>query len=262
MQVIGLDGRNLILPEGTGVATYAAMLARCLGLIGLRAEVLMGQPPRARAVRWVDAAVPGMRLTRLAPPSAQGWRIRTAPDVFRTAQVHFDVWRRFRSVTGAVQPDLMHWTYPLPLRFAGRPNIYTVHDLIPLLHSDLTAIDPLRTRRMLACIVRTADHVVTVSEATRRELIETLGARPERVTNTWQAVDVAGAADALPGGVSAGAYWLCVGTVERRKSLRRVIEAWQSSATPYPLVVAGPDGWQASEQMPAWAYGGSCACRG
>ena len=174
---------------------------------------------------------------------------RHAPDVFRVAQVHFDLYGRLRGVGGRGLPDVMHWTYPLPLVMPGRRNVYTVHDLIPLLHPTLTGIESGRFRRMLGVVLRAADQVVTVSEATRGELISHLGLDPARVTNTLQAVDVRGAVDAGVPGLVRREYWLHVGAVERRKNLRRLIAAWRASGTVHPLVLAGPDGWMAAETL-------------
>ncbi len=169
--------------------------------------------------------------------------------MFRIAQVHLDLYGRPLTLRGRNGPAAMHWTYPLPLRFAGRPNLYTVHDLIPLLHPDLTGIEAGRFRRLLTAVLRRADHVVTVSDATRTELIRELGLDPDQVTNTWQAIDVSGATASGVPGLRPGCYWLHVGAVERRKNLRRVIAAWRASGTAHPLVLAGPDGWQAAETL-------------
>ncbi|MFP5455568.1 MAG: glycosyltransferase family 4 protein [Alphaproteobacteria bacterium] len=42
-----------------------------------------------------------------------------------------------------------------------------------------------------------------------------------------------------------------MGSVEPRKNLARLVQAWRRSCVPYPLVIAGPDGWRASEILPA-----------
>ena len=238
---VGIDGRNLALRHGTGVATYGSVLARCLPAIGVEPEILQAGPPRSRAARWAVAALGG---TSQAHSMSGGW---TADDLFRTAQVQFDVWRRLRPVHFDRPPDIMHWTSPLPLRALGCPNIVTLHDLIPVLHPGLSDTAPARLRRMLRLIVQTADHVVTVSDATRDEAMRHFGLRPGRITNTWQAVVVEGAELGTPSGLAAGQYWLHVGVVERRKNLVRLIQAWRASGVAGTLVLAGPDGWQAAD---------------
>lgn len=235
---VGLDGRNLALARGTGVATYAATLARGIAAAGLTPAVLEAGATRGRARRWLAAARPDGH---------------PAEDLFRTAQVHFDLWGTLRPVRRPHPPALMHWTYPLPLHWPGIPNLYTVHDLIPLVHPTLTGIDGARTARMLSRIAAAATRLVTVSDASARELSAALGIDPARITNTYQAVDVSGADPAPPPGLLPRAYWLHVGAVERRKNLPRLIAAWHASGTAHPLVLAGPDGWMAGETLDAAA---------
>jgi glycosyltransferase involved in cell wall biosynthesis len=244
---IGIDGRNLGLVSGTGIATYGAVLSSALPLIGMEAAVLRAGPAQGRPSRWLAA---GRGRGSWAHGAPGGW---VADDLFRIAQIQFDMGRGPRAVWLGPTPDVMHWTSPLPLRAIGCPNLVTLHDLIPLLHPGLTGTKPARQRRMLSLIVALADHIVTVSEATRLEAIRHLRLAPERVTNLWQAVDVAGAAVATPGGLVPGGYWLHVGAVERRKNLVRLIEAWRASGVAGPLVLAGPDGWQAAEVTAACA---------
>jgi glycosyltransferase involved in cell wall biosynthesis len=210
----------------------------------------------ARARRWASALPP---WPRRADPLADDGSVRVARDVFRIAQVHFDIHGRPLMLRSDRPPPLMHWTYPLPLRFLGVPNLITVHDLIPLLHPDLSPIPRERFRRMLARLSREAAHLVTVSEASRREIISVLGCPGDRVTNTWQSVelpgwteeeaeqatrDAAGAAGLEPDG-----YLLHVGTIERRKNIGRLIEAHRASGVRARLVLVGPDGWRAAEEL-------------
>jgi glycosyltransferase involved in cell wall biosynthesis len=178
-----------------------------------------------------------------------------ARDVFRRAQVHFDIYGRYLRLRGPAPPALMHWSYPLPLRFAGVPNLYSVLDLIPLLQPDLTPIAQARAARLLHRLRHEAAHLVTISETSRREIITTLGWPAERVTNTFLAVDVpeqnpvqvqmACAAAGLQG----DGYFLHVGTVERRKNIARLLAAYRTSGSTRALVLAGPDGWGAAEEL-------------
>ena len=129
-----LDGRSGRLALGTGVATYAGVLEAALPLAGCVGEVLVEGADRGRMRRWLRALGGGAWV---APLSG---RERAGGDLFRTAQVEFDLRRRFAGVRDGDPPDVMHWTYPMPLRFLGVPNVYTVHDLIPLLHPALTPV--------------------------------------------------------------------------------------------------------------------------
>ena len=246
-----VDGRIAGQPGGTGVATYATALAAAIPLAGYGLEVLTASPAnRGRAARWLQALRTGER-----PVPANGDGVRRAGDAFQVAQVHFDLRRRYLPVADrAAPPALMHWAYPLPMAFRGVPNIYTVHDLIPLLHPALTGIAGPRMRRLLGQLRRHAAHLVTVSEASRSEIIRELGWPPERVTNTYQAVaDTAPPPDVVADslatlGLQPGGYVLQAGTVEPRKNVRRAVEAHRASGLAVPLVVAGPDGWNAAAE--------------
>ena len=66
----------------------------------------------------------------------------------------------------------MHWTYPMPAVLRGAVNIYTVHDLIPQITPELTPIARARHRAILKGVLSVADHIVTVSETSRRAIID------------------------------------------------------------------------------------------
>ncbi len=255
---IGVDRRLVRAGNGTGASTYADGVRRAVCRSG---RSLLELTDAAGA-----APVPAGR-TRLWAAALAPWRVRAAPqrgglvaaDVFRRAQVHFDVYGRYLRLHAAVLPSLMHWSYPLPLRLAGVPNVYSVLDLIPLLQPELTPIRQARARRMLRRLRHEAAHLVTISETSRREIIATLGWPADQVTNTslaveppsWTAAEAA-AARALATesvGVAEGDYFLHVGTVERRKNIGRLIEAYRQSGSRRALVLAGPDGWQAAAEM-------------
>ena len=250
-----LDGRNQALPNGTGVQNYATNLAVDLCRFGGCAGVLLdgraGKPARGGMARYARAASPfGSRASLMAeaPEGFSGaWMAR---DVFRTAQIHFDIYDRLHRVRSDCLPGIMHWTYPLPLVFEGAPNIYTIHDLIPLTHPSLTGIDSRRFARIVRKIVSRADHIVTVSEASRRDIMAMLGVSPDQVTNTYQAVTLPGPANRSGASPQTG-YFLFCGTLEARKNLVRLIAAYEASGSDTPLILAGPDGEGAAEMLGA-----------
>lgn len=270
---VGIDGRNLSLSAGTGVATYARVLAETLATLGARPELILAQPPGAapspgsRLRRWARAAShASLRAEPLPPGAGDGptvgpfGRVRVVEDVFRVARVHFDVYRRLLPLASLDPPAVMHWTYPMPLRFRQAINLYTIHDLIPLDESVPTDTPRAWHRRLLTRIVRSADHIVTVSESARRDIIRELGCPEDKVTNTYQ---VSGLPDALldrPAptvaaeiaaavGLPIGGYFLFVGSIEPRKNLRGLIEAHRASGAVRPLVVVGPPGWRAADEL-------------
>jgi glycosyltransferase involved in cell wall biosynthesis len=140
------------------------------------------------------------------------------------------------------------------MRLQGSRNIYCVHDLVPLLHPGLTAIDQGRMGRLLGRLRHEASHIVTVSEQSRQDILATLGWPADRVTNTYQAVFLPKVPEAQVAerfGLVRDGYFMHVGTIEPRKNIARLIEAYRASGLSVPLVLAGPDGWGAPGELAA-----------
>ncbi len=209
--------------------------------------------PAAR-LRRLLAAVPQGRTAR--PVRHEGEPAWLSPDLFRVAQVHFDLYRRPLAVRLAEPPAIMHWTYPLPLHLPGVPNLVTVHDLIPLLQPELTGIASGRMERLLRAAVARAEAVVTVSETVRADIVRRLDLPPGRVVNLYQGVDLPPAllaeSEAVAAPCPAGSF-VCVGSVERRKNVGRLITAHGRSGSRRALVLVGPDGYGASAELAALA---------
>jgi glycosyltransferase involved in cell wall biosynthesis len=253
---ICIDGRNLALRDGTGVTTYALTLAENLYRTGRTAEVLLDVPEgtvsrSGRSSRWLQACWPGARKARALDTRPHGFtRALLAPDAYRLAQVYFDIQRRLLTISSRQPPALMHWTYPLPLTFRGTLNVYTIHDLIPLRTPDLTGIGAARFGRIVRTIARQADHIVTVSEFSRQEIINLLGIVETRVTNTYQPVNLPPGIRNVPPPTLQGHFLFC-GSIEPRKNVARLIKAYRASGAAAPLILAGPDGWRAAEALAA-----------
>lgn len=253
---IGLDARRRPAVGGTGVDTYREVLRATLERLGAHTHRLSdveGKGVRnARVRRWLRAVSRTDRAASSAPRIETSW---VREDVFREAQAHFSLYGRLLPVRVPDPPDLMHWAYPLPLRLVGARNVYTVHDVIPWRSPQLTGISRRRFVRLLTCVAAAADYIVTVSEHSRTELLEMLDYPAERVVNTYQAMAPVEAPDALPEGLAAGRYLLFCGSVEPRKNVAGLIAAHRRSRVELPLVIVGPDGWRAREEL-AGADGG------
>lgn len=243
-----LESRMLHDMSGTGVATYARVLAACLAEAGAVPLVLDdgrggNEPPRSRMARWAAATRRSPRVAvaqrTLEEDSPAQW---VARDVFREAQVFFNLHGRLLPIAFERPPEVMHWTYPAPLFVVGAKNLYTIHDLIPLTNPELTPIPRARHTAILEEIAQHAHRIVTVSDAVRALVIEHLGIPETRVVNTLQAIETPLQADPpLPNGLRSGRYFFFCGRVERRKNLDRVAHALALSKSSLPLVIVGPE---------------------
>ncbi|MFT8643696.1 glycosyltransferase family 4 protein [Gluconacetobacter sp.] len=265
MPMIWLDARNMNRTGGTGVARYTELTAECLAGAGMQPSYLTDYAPgMAPANPHTPARQIWRRLQSLRPhyratlhsanqggaadgagqaPSAAAWAV--CPDIFRIAHVKFTHQGTLARVRTAAPPDIMHWTYPLPIRLEGARNVVTVHDAVPLTHPDLTGIDSERFRRLMMRLAESSDVIVTVSETARQDIITQCGIAPSRIHNLYQAVTFsedelrqarAARPPAPPG------YFVHVGRVERRKNICRLVAAHARSGTRRPLVLIGPDG--------------------
>jgi len=135
--------------------------------------------------------------------------------------------------------DLVHcptFRGPPSLRL---PLVVTVHDLAVLRFPwAFDAWTRVYSRVAVARVVRAADAVIAVSEFTKRELLELLDVRPERV----RVIPNAPASVFSPDGdATPGEYVLAVGTLEPRKNLPALADAARRAGV--ELRVAGRRGW-------------------
>lgn len=294
---IAIDGYNLALEQGTGVATYARNLSYRLHAMGAEVGVLYGQrastskddllrevtlldarpssPPWLK--RTIDDLTRGIRMSLGAtgvrvpltdrvirrgldsrlPHADMLWNV---PELFRTAVQRYGIRGHFARVRLPDQPTVMHWTYPLPLRAVDTRNIYTIHDLVPLRMPYATLDIKRRYLGTVRGIAEKADHIVTVSEASKRDIMNLLGVPEERISNTYQCVEIpdrfARKPEALARSEVSGSfglewqgYWLFLGAIEPKKNVGRLIEAYLASGTPLPLVICGRQAWQARQEL-------------
>ncbi len=230
MKSICIDGFNIALPKGSGIATYGRNLLTNARAIGLGTQVLYGPVAKRgnnnvlNETALADQDKPNRKMTKLERfqrtftsrfgrdahsilpsgeviwPSRSGGkpdadRYWAAQDLFLLANRAFRAYRRetpvrFEATNDAPAPDAMHWTATLPLHAKGVPNIYTFHDLIPLRLPHTTAGDKAVYLAMCEGMARRADHIAVVSETTRQDVIRILKVPEDRVTNTYQALSL------------------------------------------------------------------------
>jgi glycosyltransferase involved in cell wall biosynthesis len=147
-------------------------------------------------------------------------------------------------------------TYLMPA-LARVPSLATVHDLVPF-HNDLGAPrGSLAERLTLRLAVPRTRTFLCVSEATRKELVERFPSTAAKTRVTPLAADErfspepeAGERERL--GLE-GPYVLALGTIEPRKNLERLIEAYAglpgALRERFPLCLAGSAGWKTGPIM-------------
>jgi glycosyltransferase involved in cell wall biosynthesis len=138
--------------------------------------------------------------------------------------------------------DVLHCpTHRAPVRSAV-PFVVTFHDLAVLRHPE-TFNRWTRTYSRLALprVAKAARRLIAVSEFTKRELLELLEVPEKKVRVIPNAV---GPPFEAQGEAAAGDYVLAVSTLEPRKNLPRLVEAYRRAGlNGLQLLVAGAPGW-------------------
>ena len=159
-----------------------------------------------------------------------------------------------------IVPDVAFFpNYMAPIALAARlpaiPYVLTVHDLAIFLYPEtFTFKKRVLQKALLPTLARGAAAILTPSESTRRDVIRLLPARPERVFSVPLAAadhfhtppDRATVARERAALQLPEHYLLAVGTLEPRKNLVRLIQAFEAVAAQRPhihLVLAGGRGW-------------------
>ena len=181
-----------------------------------------------------------------------------------------NLWRNFSvaSRCRTEQVDLFHGlTNELPIGLYNAQRIGTVvtmHDLAFIRYPQFyKPIDRLLYRKKYGASARHADHVITVSDQTRRDVIDIFGIEEERVTTVYQGCSEAFAAVTPEDVVVARQalnlperYILFVGSIEERKNLALIVEALaQLQDKDVHLVAVGqrpPSGRPLSPAHQAW----------
>lgn len=214
---VALDARKI---DDFGIGTYIQGLLDALPAVG-QPETLVAYLPPDRPAPPVARAAWGARAA-WQPVGARAYSVRELWQLALAA-------RRDRV-------DLYHAPHYVCPPWLPCPAVVTVHDLIHLRFPvrQRHPLAPLYARVMLRLAVRRARRLVTVSESTRRDLVERLGARPDRIRVIPNGVGAPfGPADgAAPSAPTLGElgvtrpYFLFAGNPLPHKNLPRLLEAF------------------------------------
>ncbi len=150
--------------------------------------------------------------------------------------------------------DLFHGSPQTRLPPRTRRLTSHIHDLtcwrLPEFH---TRVNTAAAHQMAEHVWRHADALIAVSASARQDAVELLGLNPDRITVIPHGVpeEYFSAAPASP--TRARPYVLSVGTIEPRKNLDRLLDAWAALPNDlsgaFDLVVAGPAGWKSASTL-------------
>lgn len=233
---IAIDARLNAYRVG-GIPQYTAQLVAALAMLNPDDHFVLLE--HRKATRPTVEA-PNVKRWRLWTPPHNRWEQWTLPmELLR------------------VRTQALHCPDFIPPFRRGIPAVITVHDLAFLHYPEILDDDAKRYYGQIRQAVRSADAIIAVSEATRRDLQELLDVPAERVAVVAEAaapifapLELEAGAERQINGVrlTAGTFALFVGTIEPRKNLETLLRAFAharatAGGSGMRLAIAGPRGW-------------------
>ena len=184
--------------------------------------------------------------------------IRTAIGVIPGTKALYDTLmdRRFEELASKTTNAIYHETNYILKPYTG-PCITTVHDLshvrFPQFHPEHVVK---RLDALLPKSLERSDMVIAVSELVRQEVIEHYGVAEDKIRTVYEGVEEAyrprteaQTSNVLASyGLTHKSYVLLVATLEPRKGITVLLDAWESMPEAlrlsFPLVLTGSSGWR------------------
>ncbi|MEI2691909.1 MAG: glycosyltransferase family 1 protein [Anaerolineae bacterium] len=250
--MIGIDASRALRSQRTGTETYSWQLIRHLLALGgsQRFRLYCQQPPPAGLFD-----LPGQSTPAEVGASHAEVRVIPWPRLWTHLRLSWEVTRH--------PPDVLFVpSHVLPLLHPRR-SVVTVHDLgfraFPEAH---TTLDRAYLNWSTAFDARRAAHVLVDSQATKDDLIRFTGVSADKlsviylgrdetltpVDNPQRLAEVQQRLAISQPGQGLASYILYVGTLQPRKNLVRLVEAFATVRQQHPdltLVLAGRQGWLA-----------------
>ncbi len=233
--------RGLANNELDGIGTYTYELGRALTATGgahLVPTTFGGNEPRLADV-----------FSQAAPLSLPRFSIPALASALSGISL-------FESRAARARFSLYHATDHLIPKFNGVPVIATIMDAIPLSHPEWIRQNQAALKRWL--FRRTASwaqHIITISEFSKQQIVEHFHVAPERVSVTPLGVDARyfEPIDALTCGAIRAKFglpshfFLFIGTLQPRKNVDALLAAHAqlpgALRKEHPLVIVGRAGW-------------------
>lgn len=240
---IGFDVSPLCVPH-SGVGTYTSNLFCQLQALGDEVIPLFHRPPLYGCAVGANSGSNGLQS-------------------FSSKYLNKTLWMQclLPIQLSRLGVSVGHFTNSVAPLFSPCPTVITIHDmtlwLFPQYHNGLRLLS---MRPFIPLAARRAAAIVAVSRATKQDIVRILRVPPEKVhviheapAASFHPLDRATALnamreDGLGPGVLPERFALYVGTIEPRKNLVRLLQAfaqlWHGGVVPHKLLFVGQRGWK------------------
>lgn len=173
------------------------------------------------------------------------------PGCYKTAIALNSIFRIKTTITIPEKIDIWHATSPLPIVIKNAKKITTIHDLIPMKLPHLSLEDKRAYYNIVKDSIRESAIVITISENTKRDLLTFFDIDPDKICVTYQTSTLNSNSiekEKIPNllkkyKLKFKDYILFVGSIEPKKNIGRLIDAYNAIETDMPLVVVGKKAW-------------------
>jgi len=234
--IIGIDGNEANVLEKVGISEYAFELLLNFekfkaGDIDFR--VYLKNTPRPE----LPKARKGWEY-RIVGPKKLWTQLGLPVDLYRNAQ----------------RPDVFFSPTHYSPRFSPVPTVVSVMDLSYILYPELfKKSDLYQLKNWTAYSVKNAKRIFTISQSSKDDIIKTYQISPQKVVVTYPGIKKENSKTEMASTVTlknkygvSGDYILFVGTLQPRKNIVRLIEAFQLVSSKFDditLVIIGKKGW-------------------
>lgn len=223
--IVGFDAKRIVR-NATGLGSYARTLVNDLDGIELRLYA-----PDAGRDDLRSQIVPRPNVT-FCYPKQSTVNCQLSTSYWRSRGIVRDLLRDGVQLYHGLSGEL-----PIGIRKSGIKSVVTIHDLIFLRHPEYyhwldTKIYAWKFRQTL----READHIIAISECTKRDIIEYGHVDPSRITVIYQSCSPRFSVEC---GKPNSKYILSVGSIEERKNILLAVKALAWLPEELNLVVVG-----------------------
>lgn len=246
----------------TRIAINAHLLS---GKLGYRTAGIHGYIYNLLA-HLADAAPDDWQMTAFVgkdnPHNFKGLKMRQA-SLDTGSPLQRIIWEQLMQPSQMRSYDLHHALAFVSPLVNPLPTVVTVYDLSFIHYPQvLTTARRLYLRMFTALSCRRARHITAISHSTARDLTESLGIPPEKITVAACGYDDTRFKPAPREEVEAfrvqkglpERFWFYVGTLEPRKNLSTLLEAYARLPVTerLPLIIGGGKGWQYDDIFATW----------
>ncbi len=236
---IGIEATSAVEVQKAGVGYYIHNLIRAL--IGLQKDLHTYTLYFRYPIQDLSTT---FQIEAAHPPHVIA-RVLRSPYLWAQVRLPAELWRHPQDV----------YFFPaavLPLCYQPEHSVITVHDIAFLFFQD--CFSPWLRKWLTVATehgIRKARKIIAVSEATRQDILAYYEVEPEKVVTVHHGVHERFTPVDQPAIEAVrrkyridDAYMLCVGTLQRRKNVPRLLQAFcllkQKYALPHKLVLVGP----------------------